>query len=160
MNSLIELFNRYPRREQLALFSLAMVLAVFVLWVVLLNPLQKKRAQLTAANAATSQSLGKVRIMAAQIQQLRSQGSAGNSSDNINGIIDSSLRANGLTMSGFQPGAGGEVRLRLERASYTALMQWLHEIEFKQGISVRDLSIAATNDPGLLMVNLRLHKAQ
>jgi len=61
-------------------------------------------------------------------------------------------------MSSFQPGANGEVRVRLDRAGYAPLMQWLYAIEFKQGIRVSDLSIASTNDPGQVMVNLRLQK--
>src|SRR5690606_14069472 len=102
---------------------------------------------------------GRVQILAAQIQQLRSEGNA-SAGENINGLIDSSLRANGLQMSGLQPGSNGEVRVRLDRASYQPLMQWLYELEYKQGITVTDLSLASTNDPGQVTVNLRLQKGQ
>lgn len=157
MNQLLTLLNKYNRREQIMLLACALAVAIYLLWLVVLSPIQSKRDQLLAANTASTQALGRVQIMAAQIQQLRSQGaSAGDV--NISGVIDSSLRANGLSMSGFQPGANGEVRVRLERAAYPALMQWLYEMEFKQGITVSDLSIAATNDVGQVTVNLRLQK--
>ncbi len=157
MNQVFALLNKYNRREQIMLLACALVVAVYLIWLVVLTPIQKKRDQLLAANTASTQALGRVQIMAAQIEQLRSAGNTG-SGVNISGIIDSSLRANGLNMSGFQPGANGEVRVRLERAPYDALMQWLYDMEFKQGITVSDLSIAATNDIGQVTVNVRLLK--
>lgn len=158
MNQLITLLNKYNRREQMMLLGCALAVALYLIWLVVLAPIQHKRDQLLAANTASTLALGRVQIMAAQIQQLRTQGnSAGDA--NISGVIDSSLRANGLSMSGFQPGSNGEVRVRLDRAAYEPLMQWLYEMEFKQGIHVSDLSIAATNDPGQVSVNLRLQKA-
>ncbi len=160
MNALLTALNRFPRREQIALLALGGLLVLFLLWVALLNPLQKKRAQLQQANVATAQSLGRVQILAAQITQQRDQGNQARSGDNINGLIDTSLRNHGLSMSGFQPGSAGEVRVRLDRAAYGSLMAWLHELEHQQGVTIRDLSVAAGNDPGQVAVNLRLHKAQ
>lgn len=158
MNQFMNFLNKYNRREQMLILGCGVAVALYLLWLLVLTPIQNKRDQLLEANIATTQTLGRVQIVAAQIQQARSAGMNA-STDNINGLIDSTLRANGLSMSGFQPGANGEVRVRLDRAAYGPLMQWLYEIEFKQGISVSDLSIASTNDPGQVTVNLRLQKA-
>lgn len=157
INQLLALLNKYNRREQMLILGCSVAVALYLLWLVVLTPIQKKRDQLLAANIASTQTLGRVQIAAAQIQQARNAG-ASVSNENISGLIDNSLRANGLSMSGFQPGANGEVRVRLDRAGYAPLMQWLYAIEFKQGIRVSDLSIASTNDPGQVMVNLRLQK--
>lgn len=158
MNQFMNFLNKYNRREQMLILGCGVAVAIYLLWLLVLTPIQNKRDQLLEANIATTQTLGRVQIVAAQIQQARSAGMNA-STDNINGLIDSTLRANSLSMSGFQPGANGEVRVRLDRAAYGPLMQWLYEIEFKQGISVSDLSIASTNDPGQVTVNLRLQKA-
>lgn len=159
MNQLLNLLNKYNRREQMMILGCALALVLYLVWLLLLTPIQKKRDQLYQANISSTQTLGRVQILAAQVQQLRAQGSA-NANENINGLIDSSLRNNGLQMSGLQPGANGEVRVRLDKAAYQPLMQWLYEMEYKQGIHVTDLSLASTNDPGQVTVNLRLQKAQ
>jgi general secretion pathway protein M len=159
MNQILNLLNKYNRREQMMILGCAVVLVLYLVWLVVLTPIQKKRDQLHLANTSSTQTLGRVQILAAQIQQLRSEGNA-SAGENINGLIDSSLRANGLQMSGLQPGSNGEVRVRLDRASYQPLMQWLYELEYKQGITVTDLSLASTNDPGQVTVNLRLQKGQ
>lgn len=159
MNQILTLLNKYNRREQMLILGCAVVLVIYLVWLLVLTPIQKKRDQLYVAATSSTQTLGRVQILAAQIQELRSQGSA-NTNENINGLIDSSLRANGLQMTGLQPGSNGEVRVRLDRAGYEPLMQWLYEMEYKQGINVTDLSLASTNDPGQVAVNLRLQKAQ
>lgn len=158
MNQLLNFLNKYNRRDQMLILGCGIAVVLYLLWLMVLTPIQNKRDQLLAANVASTQTLGRVQIVAAQIQQSREAG-ATVSNDNLSSLVDSSLRANGLSMSGFQPGANGEARVRLDRAAYGPLMQWLYEIEFKQGITVSDLSIAATNDPGQVTVNLRLQKA-
>ena len=158
LNQLLNFLNQYNRREQTMILGCGLAVVLYLLWLMVLVPIENKRDQLLAANVASTQTLGRVQIAAAQIQQFRAAGASA-STDNISGLIDSTLRANGLSMSGFQPGANGEVRVRLDRAAYGPLMQWLYEMEFKQGIIVSDLSIAATNDPGQVTVNVRLQKA-
>lgn len=159
MNQILNLLNKYNRREQVMILGCGIAVVLYLVWLLLLTPIQKKRDQLYQANTSSTQTLGRVQILAAQIQQLRAQGSA-NANENINGLIDSSLRANGLQMTGLQPGSNGEVRVRLDRAAYEPLMQWLYEMEYKQGITVTDLSLASTNDPGQVTVNLRLQRGQ
>ena len=159
MNQILNLLNKNNRREHMMILGCGIAVVLYLVWLLLLTPIQKKRDQLYQANTSSTQTLGRVQILAAQIQQLRAQGSA-NANENINGLIDSSLRANGLQMTGLQPGSNGEVRVRLDRAAYEPLMQWLYEMEYKQGITVTDLSLASTNDPGQVTVNLRLQRGQ
>lgn len=159
MNQLFVFLSRYNRREQTLLMSMGVLVFIFLLWMLVLSPISSKRAQLALANVSATQTLGRVQLMAAQIQQSRAEGSAAATGENINSIIDNSLRSNGLAMTSFQPGAAGEVRVRLDSASYQPLLQWLYEIEFKHGISVLDVTIAALNDPGQVSVTLRLRKA-
>jgi len=158
MNELVMLLNKYNRREQTMLLGLAVFVVLYILWVAILSPLQSKRDALINTNLAASETLGKVQLMSAQIQQLRNQGVQGQVSDNINGLVSSSLNANGLKMDGFQPGPSGDVRVRLEMARYDALMQWLYDLEYRHGISILELSLSETRDAGLVTVNIRLQK--
>jgi general secretion pathway protein M len=158
MNQVWTFLNKYNRREQLLILGLAAFLVVFIFWAVIISPLNKKRDLLIRQNTATSESLGQVQMMVAQIQQLQNQGAQAQSSENISGVIDTSLRNNGLKMDGFQPGPSGDVRVRLEAARYDSLMQWLYELEYRHGIRILEISLAETRDIGVVTVNLRLQK--
>jgi general secretion pathway protein M len=135
-------------------------IVLYLFWVALMVPLQERREAQLQANAAIIQSLGRVQILAARLEQYRADarqaGSAGSS--DISALIDSSLQANNLRMSGLQPGTGGEVRLRLDRVPYDRFMQWLYDMEFRHDVNVRELSMAGTNEPGQVTVNIRLQK--
>ncbi|HSC67294.1 MAG TPA: type II secretion system protein M [Cellvibrio sp.] len=158
MNQILTFLNKYNRREQTLILGCALAVLVYLIWLVVLVPIQNKRDQMAAANIASTLTLGRVQVVAAQLQQVRNAGATA-SDDNISSLVDSTLRANGLAMTNLQLGANGEARVRLDRASYQPLMQWLYELEFKQGITVSDLSIVSTNDPGQVTVTLRLQKA-
>jgi len=159
MNQLFTFLSRYQRRDQIMLLVGALAVVIYLLWMLVLSPIQNKRDRLLQTNIAATQSLGRVQIMVAQIQQYRAQGAQSNNADSIMGIVDAGIRGNGLNVSAVNPGGAGDVRVRFERAAYEPLMQWLYEVEFKNGLSIRDLTVATTNDPGLVTVNMRVQKA-
>ena len=157
MNELLAKFNRYQRSEQIALLLMGVALVAFILWLAVIMPLEKKRKQLETGTIAAVKTLGNVQTMVASIGR-NGAARSGGAGENINGLIDSSIRAANLSMNSFQPGANGEVRIRLDRANYSSLMQWLYDIEYTHGVTIKDLSIAATNEVGFVNANLRLQK--
>lgn len=160
MNKLFAFLSRYNRREQTALLLCSLAIALYLIWALLLNPLADMRAAQLQTNTAASQSLGRVQILAARLEQARNHNASGGQSnrESISQLVYSSLQANGISITQFQPGTAGEARIRLDKANYEALMQWLYDIEFKHHVVVRELSLAGTNDPGLVTVNIRLQK--
>ena len=159
MDKLLNSLSRFNRREQTALLVGALLVALYLLWVVVLSPLNNKRDLLIKATTSNQQSLGRVQVLARQFEQLAQQSSqASTAGDNLSGLIDASLRGNGMTMSSFIPGTNGEVRVRIDKVASEPLMQWLYDLESKYHIAIRELSITASNDPGQVSINLRLVK--
>ena len=119
----------------------------------------RKPASRIKATTSNQQSLGRVQVLARQFEQLAQQSSqASTAGDNLSGLIDASLRGNGMTMSSFIPGTNGEVRVRIDTVASEPLVQWLYDLESKYHIAIRELSITASNDPGQVSINLRLVK--
>lgn len=158
MNRVFEFLSQYNRREQTILLVGALAVLLYLLWMVVISPLQQKRDQQLASNAAASAALGRVEVMALKIDKMRTQDRARNNRDsgNISQLVDRSLRANGLSMSGFQPGTQGEARVRLDNVNYAPLMQWLYDLEYKHDVAIRELTMAAGNQPGQVTVTIRL----
>jgi general secretion pathway protein M len=159
MDKLLHSFSQFNRREQMTILLGGLALGFYLLWILLLAPLQHKRDSLLSVNTNTEQSLGRVQLLVRQIEGLQQQSTQSNAgSGDISALIDTSLRDNSLTMSGFQPAAAGEVRVRIDKANSEHLMQWLYELESKYHVSIRELSITSSNDPGQVAVNVRLLK--
>lgn len=158
MEKLLASLSQFNRREQMTLLIGALIIAVYLLWLAVLSPLKHKRDLLLQITTSTEQSLGKVQLLAGQYQVLSQQSNQATIASDISGVIDASLRENGITMTSFTPGAGGEVRVRIDRIASDLLMQWLYDLEVKYHVNIRELSITASNDPGLVSINLRLVK--
>jgi general secretion pathway protein M len=159
MDKLLSTLSQFNRREQTALLIGALLIALYLLWIALLSPLNNKRDQLIKATTSGQQSLGSVQVLARQLELVAQQSSqASVAGDNLSGLIDASLRDNGMTMSSFIPGTNGEVRVRIDKVASEPLMQWLYDLESKYHIAIRELSITASNDPGQVSINLRLVK--
>lgn len=159
MKAVFEWLSRYNRREQTILLFGGIAVMLYILWKAVLVPISDWRERQLSANQSASQSLGRVELLAAQVRQAREQArSASRNDSNLSALVDSSLRANGLSMSGFQPGTAGQVRVRLDEVPYDRFMQWLYELEFQHGVSVVDFSMAGASEQGRVTVNIRLQK--
>jgi general secretion pathway protein M len=158
MEKLLSSLSQFNRREQMTLLIGALLITVYILWLAVLSPLKHKRDSLLQTTINTQLSLGKVQLLARQFEVLAQQSNHASAGGDISGLIDSSLRENGMSMSSFTPSAGGEVRVRIDKVASEPLMQWLYDLETKYHIGIRELSITASNDPGQVSINLRLIK--
>lgn len=158
MEKLLSSLSQFNRREQTILLVGALLIAFGFIWFALISPLSGKRDKLIKSTAALEQTLGRVQLLKAQLQMLGQQSNQSSGGDNIMSLVNSSLGENGMALTSINPGAGGEVRVRIDKASSESLMQWLYDLETKHHISVRELSINATNELGQVSTNVRLVK--
>ncbi|WP_111641557.1 type II secretion system protein GspM [Marinimicrobium alkaliphilum] len=158
MNQIFKYLARFNRREQTILIVGVAAVVVYLFWMVLLVPLQERRETQIQANTSAALSLGRVQVLAARLERASQNGQRQGSGGDISRLVDSSLQANGLRMAGFQPGTGGEVRVRLERMPYDRVMQWLYDLEYRHEVSIQDLTLSPTTDEGLVSVNIRLQQ--
>lgn len=159
MKAFFDWLSRYNRREQTVMLVGGIAVVLYILWKAVLVPVSEWREQQVRSNNAVSQSLGRVELLAAQMRQAEQQAQSATRNDsNLSSLVDSSLRANNLSMSGFQPGTGGQVRVRLDEVPYDRFMQWLYEMEYEHDVSVVDFSMAGASEQGRVTVNIRLQK--
>lgn len=159
MSQIFDFLSRYNRREQTILLLGGLVVFIYLLWRVLLVPIQDWHDRQVRANEAASETLGRVEILSAQLQHARQREQrGGGESGNLSALVDSSLNEHQLSMSGLQPGTGGQVRVRLDEVPYDRFMLWLHGMEYQHGVSVVDFSMAGTSTEGQVTVNIRLQR--
>jgi general secretion pathway protein M len=150
-------FYARPHREQIALLVAAGAVLLYALVFGVVNTLQVKLAQQHQQTDASSKSLQRVKAMAGEIAALeQSSDKTVGAPVNLAQLIDRTLRENQLQMSGFQPGREGDVRLRLEDARFTDVLQWLYDLEHTHNVRVLELSILPNPAPGQVSVQLQL----
>ena len=151
-------FYRFNRREQIILLWGALAVTLYILLQLVVLPIQQMTQMQIERNKNLALTVAQVQTLAATLLTSDTPKNATNNGGSIAELVDRTLGAHGLRMSGFNPGSNGEVRLRLDNVSFSGLSRWLHELEFKHAVQVRELSMNLTSTPGLITVNVRLRK--
>ena len=151
-------FLRFSLRDQLALLALGAALLVYLIFMVLIQPLEQSRSEMSARNTATAEALGRVDAMAAEIRALRAAGQSGRAGGNRNltALLNSSADSFQLPISRLQPNNRGAVQLRFEAVPLESLLRWVHRLESAEGIRVEELSISQTSSAGVVGATLRV----
>lgn len=149
-------FYRLARRDQMAVLALVFAIALYACGL-LVYGLQKQRVVQQRQLAISSETLGEVQQLARKVLLLqRSRDGVSTLPPNLTQLIDTTLKANALQLSGFQPGRDGGMRLRLETAEFDRVLHWLHELETVHGIQIAELSLLPTGDTGRVSVQVQL----
>ena len=154
-----EWFSQLPQREQMSLFVLASVLAIYVIYSLVWLPLDSRREALLIQNETVAESRVRVDAMVSQIMQLRKSGAQSGVRRNLTSVINESTTRFKLPVIRMQPNRQGEIQVRLENADFGAMMQWLHEIEYSKGLLVRELSLTQAGTTGLVNVTVKVAEA-
>jgi general secretion pathway protein M len=157
MNAFKAWLAQASSREQLTLGLGAIALVIYLLFVMVLDPLRQNLEQQRNRNQASQEALQRMRNMAA-LWINREQNGGPSRSASIVELVDRSMRQHNIRMSGMQPSGSSDVRLRLDQVNFDSLLAWLYDMEIAEGVQIRDLSVAAGADPGTVVVNVRLHK--
>jgi len=124
--------------------------------VVLWSPLSSARDDMLVRNAGVAASLERVDTLVSQIMAQRHDGGGKPSARNLTALINRSTSAMNLQVSRLQPNSRGELQVRLEQASFDDIVAWLYDMEYSQGLLVREVSITRAGGVGRVNASIRL----
>ena len=149
-------FLSHNPREQLSLLALAIVIACYVLYSVVWGPVVSKREAMSDRNRTAAEVLQRVDGMVSEVLRLRSNGEDVSSKRNLTSVINRSTSALELPVSRLQPNSRGEIQVRLENAVFNDVLRWLHDMEYEQGLLVREVSITQSGTIGRVNTSVRI----
>jgi general secretion pathway protein M len=134
------------------------VLAIVVAGIV--RPVAGSRARATDAMTRDQQLLRDIEGVAGRFGPLLSRPAAGAvaSADSLVVVVDRSTRERGLApyLKRNQPEGPASIRLRLEAAPFDQLLEWLGELEAREGLRATAASFDPAGEPGRVNSNLVL----
>lgn len=150
-----EWFLNLNPRDQIMLVAGAGLVFIYVLLFLILFPMQKNLDKTRTQNLAALQEQEEVRQLAGRVLATQQSAQGGTGEQSLNGIVNKTLSAHGLTMESFQP-SGNQARVRLGTSDFNQVYTWLHELEITHGVNVKDVTVTADKSPGSVMVNVQL----
>ena len=154
-----EWFYQLNQREQLSLLLLGLALLLYLLYILVLSPLESQREQLIAQNSAVTQSQGRVDAMVSQLLQLRQGGAKAGAKRNLTSVINQSTSRLQLPVMRLQPNSRGEIQVRIENASFNDVLKWLNEMEYTESLLVREVSVTPAASAGRINITVRIAEA-
>jgi general secretion pathway protein M len=152
-------FLQHNQREQVSLLVLAFALGLYLLYMLVWSPLDSLRDKLEVQNRGVAATLQRVDAMVSEVMQIRDSGTSTSSRRNLTSLINQSTSRLGLQVSRLQPNARGEIQVRLESAAFDTVLLWLHEMEFREGLLVREVSITQAGSAGRVNATVRIAQA-
>jgi type II secretory pathway component PulM len=153
-------FLQLNQREQTSLLALGLALALYVLYMFIWSPLDGMRDSLQVQNQGAAGTLQRVDAMVSEILQLRDSGTQTSSRRNLTSLINQSTSRLQLQVTRLQPNSRGEIQVRLENAAFDDVLLWLHEIEYREGLLVREVSITQAGAVGRVNATVRIAQAR
>lgn len=150
-------FDTMSEREQ-RLVKFGAIAAVLILIFGVLIPLDSSVAK---ARARVSQKQADLVWMRGVAPVLAASGAAHNSGGNGESlivIVDRSARESGLgkALAGSEPNGPGGIQVRMEKASFDAMVGWLSRLSQQNGIGVDGASIDTAGAPGIVNAAIML----
>jgi general secretion pathway protein M len=151
--NLQEYWSGLQPREQKMLGGGGVALVLILLYALIIDPISTELTRLRVSVTAQQEELAWMRQAAIEVKSLMrsSPRTTGRSGQSAMSAIDATARKFGLgkSLKQLSPN-GGKVRVRLEAASFDAMLKWLGELSEKQGIGVDSLNMERLADPGLV----------
>ena len=94
-----------------------------------------------------------------QLMQLRESGAQPGAQRNLTSVINQSTRRLELPVSRLQPNSRGDIQVRLENAAFDDMVAWLHEMEYREGLLVREVSVTQAGTVGRVNATIRIAQA-
>ena len=154
-----EWYASLNQREQLSLLALSLAVGLYLVYMLVWSPLAEQRDRLELQNRAVAVSLQRVDVMVSEITRLREGGSDTRARRNLTSLINGSTSRHELQVSRLQPNSRGEIQVRLEAAAFDDLLGWLHEMEYSEGLLVREVSITQGGAVGRVNATVRIAQA-
>ena len=152
-------FAQLNQREQMSLLVLVWPLGLYLLLIIVWSPLASKRDALEVQNSAIAGSLARVDAMVSELLQLRDGGASVNTRRNLTSLINQSTSRMELPVSRLQPSSRGDIQVRLENAAFDDVLEWLHEMEYREGLLVREVSVTQAGSVGRVNATVRIAQA-
>lgn len=152
-------FAQLNQREQVSVLVLAFALVLYCLYMFIWSPLHTMRDNLSRQNQGVAGSLERVDAMVSEIMQLRDSGARSSQRRNLTSLINRSTNRLQLQVSRLQPNSRGEIQVRFEGAVFDDVLSWLHEMEYREGLLVREVSITPAGSTGRVNMTVRIAQA-
>lgn len=159
---LVQWFGSLAQREQLAVGALAIVFSIFcgywLLWAPLVNNLMSAKQNYVAHQQVYEWIYEHGTLIKHSGKQTGTGLAVQDRNKDVLTIVNSTATQHRLVLRSFTPEGPNKLRFQSEQQEFTAVMQWLHQLDESYGIKVTAIDISAGSVVGTVNVRATLER--
>lgn len=161
MDSLLSFWRDRAPREKLVLALLALVVAIAVLYLALIEPALTGIQRLERGLPQQRSQAAQLDALLSEVKTLRSRAQVATvNPSEARAALDKSLAAAGLKAARVVPLADGDIQLTFSNVPYATWSTWLAGVERELGARTMSVSANSTATPGSADIELALRLAR
>jgi general secretion pathway protein M len=146
-------------REQRLVMAMSAVIAVFVLYGLIWQPLNESIAASKLKLERQQTLLAWVEENTQRYQQAKRNGAMNSSSASLSSIVNRTSRANDITITRMQP-QGDDLQVWIDEISFNQLLSWLEQLASRENLQVKNIDLSSADQEGVVRVRrLQLGKS-
>jgi len=153
-------FMNLSASERRTLIIAAVVLGLLLIYVAVWKPIHASAERWTKAANKNQEMVVWMTSAVQETKLLRQQAGSpkGSGGQSLLALVDQTARRSklGSAMKRVEPKGSGEVRVRLENASFDDVMKWLTQLQRASAVSIDSISIDKDDSPGRISATLTL----
>lgn len=149
-------YGREPN-EQRIIAGLALVVALTLAWLLMWKPISDWRTVAHNRYQNAQAQLDWVRANESRARAVARSGTAASGGErSLLPVITRSAQAQGIEVNRLQPESNGVVSVSIQGQPFNDLLEWLHQLEENNGVTILRLAVDAEERPGMVNAQIRL----
>lgn len=142
--------------EQRVIAALAALIVLAVLWLAVWKPISDWRSVAHNRYQNAQAQLDWMRANESRARALAAGNTRSGGQRSLLPVITRAAQAQGVQVNRLQPESGGVVSVSIQTQPFNDVLQWLHQLEENNGVTVLRLAADAQSQPGIVNAQIRL----
>jgi len=142
--------------EQRVIAALAGLIVLAVLWLAVWKPISDWRSVAHNRYQNAQAQLDWMRANESRARALAAGNARSGGQRSLLPVITRAAQAQGVQVNRLQPESGGVVSVSIQTQPFNDVLQWLHQLEENNGVTVLRLAADAQSQPGIVNAQIRL----
>lgn len=142
--------------EQRVIAALAALIVLAVLWLAVWKPISDWRSVAHNRYQNAQAQLDWMHANESRARALAAGNTRSGGQRSLLPVITRAAQAQGVQVNRLQPESGGVVSVSIQTQPFNDVLQWLHQLEENNGVTVLRLAADAQSQPGIVNAQIRL----
>jgi general secretion pathway protein M len=158
MDQLKAWFNGLDEREQKITLAFSVLLAIFLLYVMLIGPINDSAASWNKKVISAQKDVNWMKKQVSLIRASKGGASISSSGMPLTSIVNTTTRKYDLPVSRRDSKSPQEMQVWFDNISFDSFLSWAAELKSKHGVTLSSVNVRSRDDDGITSINVKLIK--